>query len=317
MKQWEQNKTDLHLHLDGSLPWNVIPKLAELSGIELPEQSLRESFMVQKGCTSLEDYLKCFELPGKLLQTEECLSAAAEALVADLYREQVTAAEIRFAPQLHKKKGLRGEQIVESVLDGIQKGLKACPGMQCGLILCMMTMGQRAENEETVELTGRYRSAGVAALDRAGAESAESLEDYRNLFRKASGMDIPYTIHAGECGSFQNVETALDLGAVRIGHGVAAAWSEHTIDRLIRTETPIEVCVTSNLQTCAIPGGKKHPVKELLDAGVRVTINTDNRTVSDTDLTREYELLMHEYGFTEEDLLKVQEYGRKALFCAG
>jgi len=314
MKDWEQDKTDLHLHLDGSLPWSVIPKLADLSDIEIDSASLKESFMVKKGCTSLEEYLKCFELPGRLLQTEECLSEAAQALIEDLYKEQVKTAEIRFAPQLHKRKGLRGEQIVESILDGIQKGLQECSGMKCGLILCMMTMGQHRENEETVELAGKYRSAGVVAIDRAGAESAESLENYRELFAKASKMDLPYTIHAGECGSFQNIETALDLGAARIGHGVAAAWSEHTMERLIRAEVPIEVCVTSNLQTCAIPHGKKHPVKELLDAGVRVTINTDNRTVSDTNLTKEYELLIREYGFTDADLIKVQEYAEKAAF---
>lgn len=315
MREYEKNKVDLHLHLDGSLPVGSISHLAEMAGVELEDKPLTGLFSVPQDCRSLVDYLKCFELPGKLLQLQDCLSYACEALVRELYSENVLTCEIRFAPQFHHQLGLSNEQIVEAVLDGMQKGLHDCPGMKCGLILCMMVGGADEENMATVETAHQYLGQGVVALDLAGAEGSVPMLHFESFFHRASQYDIPFTIHAGECGDYRNIETALDFGAVRIGHGVAAAFSEKTLDRLVRTQTPIEVCVTSNLQTCAIPVGVKHPVKQLLDAGVRVTINTDNRTVSGTNLSKEYALLQKEYGFQDADILKTQEFGRGAAFC--
>lgn len=313
MKIYEQHKTDLHLHLDGSLPYSCIPRLAELSDVTL-SGDLKQLFTVPADCRSLPDYLSHFELPIQLLQTQETLSLACESLVKELYAEHVLTAEIRFAPQFHKRRGLRGEQIVESVIDGMNRGLKACPGMSCGIILCMMIGTPEQENLETIALAARYLHRGVVALDLAGAEGMVPMISFQPFFEKAAAQGIPYTIHAGECGDYHNIDLAMSFGAKRIGHGVAAVYSEDTVTHLVRTKTPIEVCVISNLQTCAIPAGRKHPVKELLDAGVRVTINTDNRTVSGTNLQKEYDLLLQQYDFTEADLLKVQEYGRAAAF---
>ncbi len=314
MKEFEKNKVDLHLHMDGSLPYSVIPKLAELSGMEIREEEIPALFSVKPDCRSLVDYLKCFDLPGKLLQKRECLSLALEMLVRELYEDNVKTAEIRFAPQLHKKEGLRGEEIVESAIEGMNRALADTSSMKCGLILCMMIGGSDADNRETVELVKRYLGKGVIALDIAGAEGMVPMRDFEPYFKLAADYGLPCTIHAGECGDWKNIETALDFGAKRIGHGVAAAKNPATVERLVKTGTPIEVCVVSNLQTVAVPETEIHPVKRLLDAGVCVTINTDNMTVSGTNLSREYALLIKEYGFTEADILRVQENGRKASF---
>ena len=314
LKEFEKNKIDLHLHLDGSLPFSAIPKLAEMSEVTLPDTSLERVFSLPDGCRSLVDYLKCFDVPGQLLQTEECISYACEQLVKELYEDRVTLAEIRFAPQLHKKRGLPGEQIVQAAINGVKKALAQCPEMKSGLILCMMIGGQEAENWETVELAHQYLGKGVVALDVAGAEGMVPAETFDSMFRKAKELGVPFTIHAGECGSYENINHALDLGASRIGHGVASIYSEETIKRLVETQIPLEICVTSNLQTLAVGEKDIHPVKKLLDLGVCVTINTDNMTVSGTTLSKEYELLMKEYGFTEEDLLKVQKNARKVSF---
>lgn len=314
MKTFEQYKVDLHLHLDGSLPIAIIPKLAEISHVELHENPSNKLFSVPAGCTSLESYLTCFELPLRLLQTEEALSIAAEALIKELYQEKVNLAEIRFAPQLHKDRGLREEQIIESTLDGIQKGLRECPGMKCGLILCMMVNGSEEDNRKTVYLAEKYIHHGVIALDRAGAESMKPMSEFKALFELAQKKDIPFTVHAGECGSWENIEMAVNFGATRIGHGIAAFLSDSTMDMLVKKNIPLEICVTSNLQTRAIMEGSIHPVKKLLDAGIKVTINTDNRTVSNTNLDKEYHILQREYGFTEEDIWKVQMNGRNATF---
>lgn len=314
MKEYLKNKVDLHLHFDGSLPYSVIPKLAEMSGVELDESKMKEIFTVPENCESLVDYLKCFDVPGQLLQTKETLSLAMETLLKELYAQNVLTVEVRFAPQLHKRNGLTGEEIVESVLEGQERALAQCEGMKAGTILCMMVNGETAENMETVELTKKYLGKGVVCLDIAGPEGMIPMMGFKVFFDMAKKLDVPYIIHAGECGSAENVNIALDLGAKRIGHGIAAIKDEAVLKRLVDTQTPIEVCPVSNIDTKAFPEGEVHPAKKLLDAGVCVTINTDNMTVSGTTLDREYEVLMTQCGFTEEDILKVQENGRKASF---
>lgn len=314
MKEYLKNKVDLHLHFDGSLPYSIIPTLAEMSGVEFDENRMKEIFTVPENCESLVDYLKCFDVPGQLLQTKETLSLAMEALLKELYAQNVLTVEVRFAPQLHKVKGLTGEEIVESVLEGQAKALAECKGMKAGTILCMMITGTKEDNLETVELTKKYLGKGVVCLDIAGPEGMIPMIEFKEFFDLAKSYGVPYIIHAGECGSPENVNTALDLGAKRIGHGIAAIKDEAVLKRLVDTQTPIEVCPVSNIDTKAFPEGEVHPAKKLLDAGVCVTINTDNMTVSGTTLDREYEVLMTQCGFTEEDLLKVQENGRRASF---
>ena len=313
----QNGKSDLHLHLDGSLPYGILPKLYELSGLDYEGDAsggIKNKFTVPEGCTSLEEYLKCFDLPIRLLQSKECLEAATSALIKELYSENTFHTEIRFAPQFHRRKGLSLEDVVEAAIQGMNTGLRECPDMTASLILCMMIGATKEENNAVLDVAKKYIGRGVGAVDRAGAERMRDLNLDRDLFAKASKLDIPFTIHAGECGSFENIRTAIEFGAKRIGHGVAAYQDPGTIDLLVKKQIPIEVCVISNLQTIATPVDEVHPIKKLLDAGVAVTINTDNRTVSGTTLDREYEYIMKNCGFNEADIVKCQENARKAFF---
>ena len=189
---------------------------------------------IKNTLSELVDYLKCFDMPGKLLQTKECISYACEQLLRELYQDHVMLAEVRFAPQLHKKRGLTGEEIVNAAISGMNKALVDCPEMKAGLILCMMIGGEEAENLETVELAESFLGKGVIALDIAGAEGMEPAEKFVPMFQRAKELGIPFTIHAGECGSYDHINLAMDLGASRIGHGVAAIYSEETMERLVR-----------------------------------------------------------------------------------
>ena len=222
-------------------------------------------------------------------------------------------AELRFAPQLHKQKGLTQGQAVEAVVKGVKKGCLET-GIYAGVLLCAMVNGSDAENEETMELAKAYLGRGVVGADIAGPEGFVPMEHFEGMFKRVYQAGVPFTIHAGECGDYENVARAVAFGAKRIGHGCAAIQSEDCMRLLEREKITLEMCVVSNLQTKAVAGIKEHPLKKFFDRGIRVTYNTDNMTVSDTSLEREAELIMSELGFREEELKKMNEYAVDGAF---
>ena len=177
-------ETDLHLHLDGSLSIDVVKRLALEQGHSLHESELKKLLSVSPNCQSLIEYLKCFDLPGKLLQRKEALFLAAEDLTGRLAAAGLCYAEIRFAPQLHLKEGLKMEQAVEAVVKGVEKGLEGS-FMKAGVLLCAMVNGADKENEETLELARAYQGKGVVGADLAGPEGFVPMEHFEPLFRKA------------------------------------------------------------------------------------------------------------------------------------
>ena len=306
-------ETDLHLHLDGSLSIEVVKTLADRIGYDFCGKDIKGLLSVGENCESLPDYLKCFDLPGMLLQTEEALELASCDLVKRLAGQGLVYAELRFAPQLHKQKGLTQGQAVESVVKGVKKGCLET-GIYAGVLLCAMVNGSDAENEETMELAKAYLGRGVVGADIAGPEGFVPMEHFEGMFKRVYQAGVPFTIHAGECGDYENVARAVAFGAKRIGHGCAAIQSEDCMRLLEREKITLEMCVVSNLQTKAVAGIKEHPLKKFFDRGIRVTYNTDNMTVSDTSLEREAELIMSELGFREEELKKMNEYAVDGAF---
>ncbi|MEY8355309.1 adenosine deaminase [Lachnospiraceae bacterium 54-53] len=306
-------ETDLHLHLDGSLSLEVIRQLAEQIGYDFEGKPVKEMVVAGDDCESLVDYLKCFDLPGRLLQTEEALELAAADLAERLALQGLIYGEIRFAPQLHMKKGLTKERAVEAVVRGTARGIGGS-GMKAGILLCAMVNGSDRENEETFELAASYRGKGVVGVDIAGPEGMVPMAHFEPLFQKAYKKGIPYTIHAGECGDCENINKAAAYGAKRIGHGCAAIQSEACMDLLKRERITLEMCVISNLQTKAVPSIKEHPLKAFYDRGIRVTYNTDNMTVSDTSLEKEGDLIRKYLGFTEAELSRMNRYALEAAF---
>ena len=256
-----------------------------------------------------------FDLPLLVLQTREALERAAFELTEDLAKEGVTYAEIRFAPQLSIKGGMTQEQAVEAAIEGVKRGMQQYPSIRVGLILCCMRGEDNEEwNLQTVEAAKKYLGDVVCAVDIAGAESLYPTERFAPVFEKVREYGLPSTIHAGEAAGPESMKTALAFGAKRIGHGVAAVEDPELVRRLIEEQITLEVCVTSNYQTKVVPSIEAHPIRRLFNAGVRVTVNSDNRTVSNTNVRKELDILRNVFGFKEQEIEKMEEYAWEARF---
>lgn len=335
------NKVDLHLHLDGALSYTVVDKLLREQGISLSQytehmpaefsvsedncssditgnkfsaETLKSLLTVHPNCQNLVEYLKCFDLPSAILQTEAALTLVTFDLIERLEAQGLVYAEIRFAPQLHTVKGMTQQKAVEAVLAGVELARRKNFRIRVGILLCMMVTGDLAANKETAELSVAYRSKGVVGLDLAGAEGAVPMSEFESLFGIAYQANLPFTIHAGECGSYDNIAKAVSFGARRIGHGCAAILSEDCMNLLRREKIVLEMCPTSNLQTRAVPSIEEHPIRRFFDEGILVTVNTDNMTVSDTCLEKEYQLLRERLNFTDDEIMQMNETALRAGF---
>ena len=291
---------DLHLHLDGSLSVDSVKKLASMQNIDIPadDAELLRLLQVSADCRDLNEYLEKFDFPLTLLQTREGIRTAVSLLEQDLQNQGMLYAEIRFAPQLHMQNGLTQAEVVEAAIEGLQQS-----DFHSNLILCCMRGDQNhEENIETVRVAKDYLGQGVCAIDIAGAEALYPTENFGDLFQLASELCVPYTIHAGEAAGPQSVYTALDFGAKRLGHGVRSHEDAALMETLSKAEIPLELCPTSNLNTNIFAQLSDYPLRKLMDEGVKVTINTDNMTVSGTTLEQEFQHLMDTFSLTDEEL---------------
>lgn len=308
---------DLHLHLDGSLSPEVVRKLAALQKVPLPTDNrteLKSQLSVPAACGSLNDYLRCFDLPVTVLQSSEALTLAVKDLTARLREQGLLYGEIRFAPSQHTKKGLTQAQVVEAAIRGLPAKAKGAWGFSSQLILCCMRGGEEDANRETVEVAARFLGQGVCAVDLAGAEALYPTENYRKLFSYARSLGVPFTLHAGEAAGPESVWQALNMGASRIGHGVRAKEDPKLVAYLAEHKIPLELCPTSNLQTKAVPNWEHFPLREYLSQGIVATVNTDNMTVSQTTLSKEYALLKRTVGLTEEERVILLKNSVQAAF---
>lgn len=303
---------DLHLHLDGSLTPAYIIRQAKKQGLELPtweETELMEYLRAPADCQNLNDYLGKFALPCSVLQTEDALTDAVADLCERLTAQGLSYAEIRFAPQLHTQKGLTQEQVTAAAV----KGLPEDGEFSARLILCCMRMADNmAENMETIRVAAEYLGKGVVAADLAGAEALFATASFEKVFEEARTRNVPFTIHAGEAAGAESIWAALKFGAKRIGHGVCALEDEELVTYLREHEIPLEVCPTSNFQTRAVAG--TYPLKEMLERGLCVTLNTDNITVSDTTLEKEFQIAREQLGLSEAEVTKIVQNAYKAKF---
>ena len=284
-------KIELHLHLDGSVNTKLAGKI-----LGKTEEEVKNKMIAEK-VNNLEEYLEKFDLPISIMQTKENLIKISKQLAIDLKKDNIIYSEIRFAPTFHTKKGLTQEQVVDSVLEG----LNSIKEVKTNLILCLMRGTPYEENLKTILTAQKYLNNGVVGIDLAGAENLYPNFLYKKLIKKAKKLNIPITIHAGEASNYKSVVSALKLGAVRIGHGIKTIDNDRLINRLVKEKIILEVCPTSNLQTKIIKTYDKHPIKKLYDKKVLVTINTDNSTVSNITLSEEYEKLHKTFNFTKSD----------------
>lgn len=303
---------DLHLHLDGSMTASYLLKQAKKQGIALPTEKEEELWNYLKApmdCENLNEYLTKFDLPLQVMQTEEALTEAVSDLCVRLKEQGLSYAEIRFAPQLHVKKGLMQEEVVKAAIKGLLQEETFC----ASLILCCMRMeDNEAENLETIRLGAKYLGHGVVAVDLAGAEALFPTKQFEAVFKEAREKNLPFTIHAGEAAGAESIWKAIEFGAKRIGHGVRCLEDEQLLTYLREHQIPLELCPSSNLQTKAVQG--KYPLKELLEQGLCVTINTDNMTVSDTTLEKEFDFVKTVCGLSKEQLDTIKENAKRAAF---
>lgn len=283
-------KVELHCHLDGSLNIDSVQEMLKDQGMIFTKEELRQKLEVRPDCTSLTEYLEKFDLPLLCLQTKEGLKRAAYELVRDVAAEDVRYIEVRFAPMLSTDKGLTCQEVIESVAEGLREAGQKY-GVFASAIVCAMRHHTPEQNMEMFRVAREYLGSGVCALDLAGDESAFPTSSFRELFREAKKCGMPFTIHSGECGSVENVREAIELGAGRLGHGIALEKSIELQMLCRKHRIGIEMCPTSNLQTKAVNDLKYYPLEQFVKADIPVSINTDNRTVSGTTMTKEIELV--------------------------
>ena len=292
---------DLHLHLDGSVSVASARRLAAIEKVSLPDDDsvLKSMLMVPEDCSNLNEYLERFSLPVSLMQSKESLCTAAYDLCTALADQGLMYAEIRFAPQKHCEKGLTQKEAVMAVLEGIRRS-----GFRAGLILCCMRDGSDncAENLETVRLSYEFQNRGVCACDLAGAEALFPNENYIYVFKEAKRLGVKLTVHSGEALGAESVRVALENGADRIGHGVRSAEDENVVRLLKEKDIPLEICPTSNINTCVVQNVSELPVRKFMEQGIRVTINTDNMSVSSTDIKNELKKTVKAFGFGVPEL---------------
>ncbi|QUC59766.1 adenosine deaminase [Streptomyces sp. A2-16] len=322
-------KAVLHDHLDGGLRPATVVELAAEVGHTLPTtdpDALAAWYFEAANSGDLVRYIATFEHTLAVLQTREGLLRAAEEYVLDLAADGVVYGEVRYAPELNTNGELTMAEVVETVQEGLAAGMAKAAAVgtpvRVGTLLCGMRMFDRVR--EAADLAVAFRDAGVVGFDIAGAEDGFPAADHLDAFEHLRRENVPFTIHAGEAHGLPSIHQAVQVcGAQRLGHGVRitedipdlaggklgrlAGWVR---DRRIA----LEMCPTSNLQTGAATSIAEHPITALKDLGFRVTLNTDNRLVSGTTMTREMSLLVEEAGWSVEDLRTVTVNALKSAF---
>lgn len=297
-------KVELHLHLDGSLNKELISKKYNIDINEL-----NKKMSVDETCQDLNDYLTKFDYPISIMQTKEELKEFTLDLCERLKEQNIIYAEIRFAPAFHTNKGLTQKQVIESVIDGLNES-----NTNYNLILCCMRNIDENTNKETIELAKYFSHNRVVAIDLAGAESLYPTKKFKEIFDYATSLNIPFTIHAGEAAADESILSAISFGAKRIGHGIKCIDNKELINEIIDKKITLEICPTSNINTKAVTDMTNHPINKLYKLGVKTTINTDNMTVSNIDLNKEYIKLQETFNYTIDDFKKMNIYAIDSSF---
>lgn len=301
-------KVELHCHLDGSLSREFIEK-------RLGRQVSQEELTVSDDCTSLAEYLEKFDIPGRCLMDEQGLAEAGYDVLRSMSQENVCYAEIRFAPLFSETEDMNCSKVIEALLSGLERGRKDF-GVEYGVLTCAMRHHSEEENYRMLKAAREYLGSGVCGADLAGAEAVYPMSEFMELFTKAGKLGIPFTLHAGECGNPQNIIDSVQVGAKRIGHGIAMRGHKELERALAEKNIGIEMCPISNLQTKAVNSTAEYPLREFLDAGLKVSINTDNRTVSNTNLTKELDFIQRTYGIRDEELPLLMKNAVDIAFAA-
>jgi adenosine deaminase len=310
-------KTDLHCHLDGSLRLATILDLAERQRVKLPastEEELAKAIHKGEICKDLVEYLKAFDITCSVMQTEEALERTAYELAEDAANENVWHLEVRYAPVLHTRRGLSLARINDAVLHGLRRAQRDF-NISTGVILCGIRNMDPRDSYRLAELAVAYKGRGVVAFDLAGGERGNPAKVHSKAFELIRENNMNVTVHAGEAYGPPSIKQALhDCGANRIGHGTRLAEDGDLLAYVTDHRIPLEVCLLSNVQTSVVDDLSRHPLRLYFDLGVRVSLNTDNRLITDTTVTDELWRAHVDLGFTLEELKILLVQGFKSAF---
>jgi adenosine deaminase len=310
-------KTDLHVHLDGSLRLDTILDIAKKRKIDLPAMdapTLRKLMHLGENCGSLVEYLKAFDVTLQVMQDEESLYRTAFELAEDAAAENVRYMEVRYAPMLHGRLGLKMTGVVEAVLAGLRAAQNKF-GIESNVIVCGIRNISPETSLEMAELAVAYKNRGVVAFDLAGAEYDHPAKHHKAAFQLVRDNNINVTIHAGEAYGPESIAQAIHFcGAHRIGHGCRLRENGDLLHYLNDHRVPLECCPSSNVQTGAVRDLASHPLKLYQSLGLRVTINTDNRLVTDTTVSKELWLCHTKLKMSVADIKGMVLNGFKSSF---
>ncbi len=307
-------KIELHCHLDGCVRVQTVAEIGRDIGLRLPVP-LRAALVAPELCENLRDYISRIDLALEAMQRPRDLLRITRELIEDVAADGVIYAEVRFAPQLHTRRGMSLQEVVDVVSSGLRSTAEK-HSMGVGLILCCVRH-ESAEQSLTVARLAVANTDKVNGLDRAGDEAGfPDAEPHRRAFLAARDAGLHRTVHAGENAGPSSVRQALDrLGAERIGHGVRTEEDTELVSRVAESFVPLEMCPRSNVQTRATDSLTTHPIDRFLRRGVAVTVSTDCRTVSATSLTGEFELLRKQFGWGLGEFSRCQEIAARSIFA--
>ena len=290
-------KVELHLHLDTSLSYDVVSRLRPSVSVD----EYRRDYLAPSRCANLADFLRRSPKGFGLMQTRDALRAVVEDIFAQLARDNVIYAELRFAPLLHLAGGLSSHDVVH-VVDSAVESMSEQTGIEARIILCTLRHFSEAQSLETVYLVHEFNARRVVAFDIAGDEAGYSLDEHKPAFDYAHERGLHTTAHAGEARGPESVwETLARLKPGRIGHGVRSCEDPLLVDRLVRDGVHLEVCPSSNVQLVeSISEWAAHPIERLRSAGVSLNVNCDNRMLNNTSLNKEYAMVRANFAWTPE-----------------
>ncbi len=310
-------KADLHCHLDGSMRVSTLLEFAEKRKVDLPSkdpEGLRKIVEAGAHVKSLADYLRAFDITLSVMQDEEDIERIAFELCEDAWEDGVWYLEVRFSPILHQQKGLKLTQVLDAVLTGLKRG-EAKTSIRTGVIVCGIRQIEPKVSLRLAELTVAYKNRGVFAFDLAGKEDQYPAKDHAEAFYMIRNNNIQSTVHAGEAWGPDSIKQALhDLSAHRIGHGTRLKEDGDLLNYVNNNRIPLECCISSNVHVGTVPSLDEHPIRFYFDYGLRVTINTDNRLMSATTVSRELLLAYEKLGFSRIDLEDLIIMGFKSSF---
>ncbi|MGA7343613.1 MAG: adenosine deaminase [Terracidiphilus sp.] len=305
-------KIELHLHLDCSLSYKAVSRLAP----SVTPEEYKRDYTAPARCTNLAEFLTRAPMGFRLMQTEESLHLVTGDLFEQLAADGVVYAEIRFAPLLHTLNGLSPERVVAVVERSVAQ-LSRETGIEAGVILCTLRHFTQEQSMNTVHLVEQFRGSRVVALDIAGDEAGFPLDAHLAAYRHARERGLHRTAHAGEaCGPESVWQTLRLLDPQRIGHGTRSYEDASLVEHLRREKIHLELCPSSNVQIIpSIADWEHHPIHRLYRAGVPLSVSTDTRMLTPATLTGEYEGLQRVFGWGREEFLRANLMALEAAFA--